>query len=104
MKTTLALSIINWIKSIDIIDATNSSTMIKSSLPLILNHIPKRDYDTIDEVIEFISDELDDAIEKKIEASTKWEFSPHLNEAQLRMEFWHQVYEVATLHFNGVAA
>jgi len=105
MKTTsLALSIIKNIKNIDIVDATNSSTLLKSTLPLILNHIPKRDYDTIDEVVEFISDELDDAIEKKIEASTKWKNSPILDEAKLRMEFWEQVYEVATLHFNGVAA
>jgi hypothetical protein len=105
MKTTsLALSIIKNIKNIDIVDATNSSTLLKSTLPLILNHIPKRDYDTIDEVVEFISDELDDAIERKIEASTKWKNSPILTEAKLRMEFWEQVYEVATLHFNGVAA
>jgi hypothetical protein len=105
MKTTsLALSIIKNIKNINIVDATNSSTLLKSTLPLILNHIPKRDYDTIDEVVEFISDELDDAIERKIEASTKWKNSPILTEAELRMEFWHEVYEVATLHFNGVAA
>ena len=104
MKTTLALSIIKNIKNIDIVDVANGSYDLKSSIPLILNHIPKRDYDTIDEVIEFISDELDDAIERKIEASTKWKNSPILTEAQLRMEFWHEVYEVATLHLNGVTA
>lgn len=102
MKTTLALSIIKNIKNIDIIDVANGSYDLKSSLPLILNHIPKRDYDTIDEVIDFISDELDDAIEKKIEASTKWKNSPILTEAQLRMDFWKEVYEISTLHFNGV--
>ncbi len=97
MKTTsLALSIIKNLKSLD-----NPSN---ETIRLILNHIPKRDFDTIDEVVGFISDELDDAIEKKIEASTKWKNSPILTKAKLRMEFWEQVYEVATLHFNGVTA
>ena len=101
MKTTsLALSIIKNIKSLD----NPSNNPSNETIRLILNHIPKRDYDTIDEVVEFISDELDDAIERKIEASTKWKNSPILTEAKLRMEFWEQVYEVATLHFNGVAA
>lgn len=92
MKTTLALSVFNNIKNLNFDD-------LRSSLPLVLNHIPKRDYGSMDELIDLISDQVDWSIEDYIDEDLPLEDKPAAKDL---MDFWKEVYEISTLHFNGV--
>ena len=90
--TTLAMSVFNNIKNLNFDD-------LRSSLPLVLNHIPKRDYGSMDELIDLISDQVDWSIEDYIDEDLPLEDKPAAKDL---MDFWKEVYEISTLHFNGV--
>lgn len=86
------MSVFNNIKNLNFDD-------LRSSLPLVLNHIPKRDYGSMDELIDLISDQVDWSIEDYIDEDLPLEDKPAAKDL---MDFWKEVYEISTLHFNGV--
>lgn len=89
----LALSVFNNIKNLE--------SPSNETIRLILNHIPKGDYETMDHLYEMIDDQVEWSIEDYIELP---EEALEKAKAKAKMDFWKEVYEVATLNFNGVVA